>query len=63
MASLVCGEAIGAELTQSRQMVVDLAAVARLQHCHVIEEGHWVALASARSGLDSLWVMKMKGGG
>ena len=50
------------ELTQSRHMFVDLVAVAQLQNCHAAEEGHQAALASVRSGWDSLLLMTMKGG-
>lgn len=57
-----CGETIGAELTQIRRMVVDLVAVVQLQNCHAVEEGRWVALASAHSGWDSSLLMEMKRG-
>ena len=57
-----CGEAVGAELTQTRQMVVDLAAVVLLLDCHAAEEGHQAVHASVRSGWDSLLLMIVKGG-
>lgn len=47
---------------QIRRMVVDLVAVVQLQNCHAVEEGRWVALASAHSGWDSSLLMEMKRG-
>lgn len=57
-----CGEAIGAELTQNRRRVVDLAVEGQLQNCHAAEVGHRAGHASARSDWDSLLAMNERRG-